>query len=225
MTDKLGEMLRDAVAPGGPPPVDAIISKGALMRQRRRRVWAASGLSLIVLLVTGSAVVWSRAGSVNLRVAGPPSTFVTPTGTGAPAAAGTPTPSFVTSSPTVQEDSPMVSASPSSGLINNEMFRVSLSGFHANLRVYLYECSPSVSVNLKGPCLHQLGSAPFVDLSPAGTGTSTVQAKIAPSFGLSNPPTSGCVVSCYLVAYGITPDGVTETASTSLAFVQATVSP
>jgi hypothetical protein len=225
MTDDLGELLREAVAPGGPPPVDAIIDKGELIRQRRRRVWAAAALSLIVLLFIGSAVVWSRTESVNLQVAAPPSTFATPTGTGAAAAAATPTPSFVTSRPPVREDSPIVSVSPSSGLTNDEALRVNLSGFHANLRVDLYECSTSVSVNLTGPCLHQLGSAPFVDLSPAGTGTVTVLAKIAPSFGLGNPPPSGCVASCYLVAYGITPDGVTETASTSLAFVQATVSP
>ena len=113
--------------------------------------------------------------------------------------------------------SPGITATPSTGLHDGQVLRVSVTGFTPNERVRFYEC-PTIVPPTSDPCRYQVAVLPFADLDAAGTGTTDFTASSRPATGMKDPASLSCPHTCELLAYGPNAAGGEELAHTSITF-------
>jgi LPXTG-motif cell wall-anchored protein len=113
--------------------------------------------------------------------------------------------------------SPNITASPSTGLHDGQVLRVSVTGFPANKRVRFYEC-PTIVPPTANPCRNQGAVLPFADVDSTGSGTTQFTASSQPATGMNNPASLSCPHTCELLAYAPNTVGADVLAHMSITF-------
>ncbi len=95
---------------------------------------------------------------------------------------------------------PMVTVTPSSGLVDRQIVRVSVTGFGASGKVFISECDHAEDANFLG-CGSKLAAQPFVVTNSQRSGsTDFIVRSDAPSEPLTSTVLSPCVRLCVIVA-------------------------